>query len=104
MSTSSGGGTSFGWHLDKRLNISHLLMTVTIVVGLFAWGSAIDRRVAILEERIAMLNNENARRDHETRLEAQRLREEFSAVRVEIRTLNNKFDRFLENRNNYTRP
>lgn len=103
MSVQSNREPISGWHLDKRLNISHLLMTITIVVGLFAWGSAIDRRVAILEERIAMLNNENARRDEEARLEAQRLREEFTAVRVEIRALSDKFDRFLENRNNHQR-
>lgn len=33
------------WHLDKRLNVGHLLMTLSIAVGAFMWASSVDVRV-----------------------------------------------------------
>ena len=40
------------WHLDKTLNVSHLLTTVVIAGSLFAYANNMDRRVAILEEKM----------------------------------------------------
>ena len=40
------------WHLDKTLNISHLLTTLVIAGSLFAYANNMDRRVAILEEKM----------------------------------------------------
>ena len=39
-----------GWHLDKRVNVSHLSATICLVAGLFAWGSTIETRVALVEQ------------------------------------------------------
>ncbi|MDX1408410.1 MAG: hypothetical protein R3330_09760 [Saprospiraceae bacterium] len=41
-----------GWHLRKELNISHLLMTVGLLVGLIGWGSTLDNRVTTVEVRL----------------------------------------------------
>lgn len=43
--------TNEGWHVDKRVSISHLLTTAVLAVGLVQWGAAIDGRVQRLEER-----------------------------------------------------
>ena len=40
------------WHIDKTLNISHLLATFVIAGSLFAYASHMDRRVTMLEEQI----------------------------------------------------
>ena len=51
------------WHLDKTLNVSHLLTTVVIAGSLFAYANNMDRRVAILEEKMqaqAMQNQQSA--------------------------------------------
>ena len=40
------------WHLDKTLNVSHLLTTVVIAGSLFAYANNMERRVAILEEKM----------------------------------------------------
>lgn len=37
------------WSLDKRINLSHLMTTVMIVLGLFQWGNKMDARVTTLE-------------------------------------------------------
>lgn len=33
------------WHLDKRLNIGHLLTTLVLALGVFTWASKIEQRV-----------------------------------------------------------
>ena len=51
------------WHLDKTLNVSHLLTTLVIAGSLFAYANNMDRRVAILEEKMqaqAMQNQQSA--------------------------------------------
>lgn len=51
------------WHLDKTLNVSHLLTTLVIAGSLFAYANNMDRRVAILEEKMqaqAVQNQQSA--------------------------------------------
>lgn len=51
------------WHLDKTLNVSHLLTTVVIAGSLFAYANNMDRRVAVLEEKMqaqAVQNQQSA--------------------------------------------
>jgi len=33
------------WHLDKRLNIGHILMTLTITVAMFNYAGNMDKRI-----------------------------------------------------------
>ena len=53
------------WHLDKTLNVSHLLTTVVIAGSLFAYANNMDRRVAILvqplvDERLEVFFSDRA--------------------------------------------
>lgn len=41
------------WHLDRTLNIGHLLTTLVVAGSVFIYASNMDRRVAVLEERLA---------------------------------------------------
>jgi len=41
------------WHLDKRLNVGHILTTLTIVFAFFVWANKIDARITTLEIRQA---------------------------------------------------
>lgn len=72
------------WHLDKTLNVSHLLTTLVIAGSLFAYANNMDRRVAILEEKMQtqVVQNQQAAADvkelatdvkHELRLLRQEL-------------------------------
>jgi hypothetical protein len=40
------------WHLDKTFNISHILTTVAIAGSMFTYANNMDKRVAVLEERV----------------------------------------------------
>lgn len=51
------------WHLDKTLNVSHLLTTAIIAGSLFAYANNMDKRVAVLEEKMqaqAIQNQQSA--------------------------------------------
>lgn len=40
------------WHLDKTFNISHILTTLAIAGSMFTYANNMDKRVAVLEERV----------------------------------------------------
>lgn len=68
------------WHLDKTLNLSHLLTTVVIAGSLFAYAGGMDKRVAVLEEQMTTQKqaNEQARND---------VRDLINDVKFEVRAL-----------------
>lgn len=58
------------WHLEKTLNLGHLLTTASIVAALFVWGAKMDTRLAVLEnERLtqAAVNAAHDATDRELR-------------------------------------
>lgn len=40
------------WHLDKRLNLSHLLTTLTIVITAMVYMSNQDKKIGVLAQRV----------------------------------------------------
>lgn len=84
------------WHLDKRLNAGHILTTAALAVSIFAWGSAMDRRVSVLEEKARAQAERDQQQDSTTASAILLLRQEFSELRGEIRATNGKLDRLLE--------
>ena len=75
------------WHLDKTLNVSHLLTTVVIAGSLFAYANNMDRRVAILEEKMQVQAQENMRNGAEVRELAADLKHELRLLRTELMRL-----------------
>lgn len=66
------------WHLDKRLNVGHILTTLFLIAAMFtAWNNQ-DRRITVLESK--QDTTDQIQRD----------------IRDELIRLNNKMDRFLE--------
>ena len=72
------------WHLDKTLNVSHLLTTVVIAGSLFAYANNMDRRVAILEEKMQVQAQENLRSGAEVRELAADVKHELRLLRTEL--------------------
>ena len=72
------------WHLDKTLNISHLLTTLVIAGSLFAYASNMDRRVAILEEKMHVQSVENQRSASEVKDLAREVKDELRLLRQEL--------------------
>ncbi len=44
--------TTQHWSVDKRVNLSHLAATISMIAALFVWGNKIDQRVTTLEANI----------------------------------------------------
>ena len=72
------------WHLDKTLNVSHLLTTLVIAGSLFAYANNMDRRVAILEEKMQVQSQENKRASDEVRELAADVKHELRLLRTEL--------------------
>lgn len=72
------------WHLDKTLNVSHLLTTLVIAGSLFAYANNMDRRVAILEEKMQVQEQENSRSAAEVRELAADVKHELRLLRTEL--------------------
>lgn len=77
------------WHLDKRINVGHLLTTVVLAVSLFSWASVLEKRLAVLEEKALQQRINDDRQDvvvHQLSV----------TIRDELRDMNKKLDRLVE--------
>lgn len=105
----SWGNERRNWHLDKTISIGHLLSTIIIAGSVFAWASAVDRRVDKNTQSIDYLKlqqiQESARLS-KIREESQnmvnkieeRLDLSRSELKTDLRDINGKLDRIIENR------
>lgn len=75
------------WHLDKRVNVSHLLATAGLALSAFAWGSAIERRVAVIETQMMQTKEDNQRQDQQSTEALRLMRDEMRELRNEVRAL-----------------
>ena len=75
------------WHLDKTLNVSHLLTTLVIAGSLFAYANNMDKRVAILEEKMQVQATENQRSQIEVKELAADVKHELRLLRTELLSL-----------------
>jgi hypothetical protein len=48
------------WHLEKGVNVSHIIATLTLAVSAFAWANSIDKQVAITREQVNYLQKSQA--------------------------------------------
>lgn len=77
------------WSFDRRINISHILTTLTIVAGIFAWGNHLDKRISLIEERQQL-------QAAQIREEAQRRRETYAEIRASLERIEEKLDGKLD--------
>lgn len=78
-----------GWHVDRRVSITHLLATATLAVGLVQWGSVMDSRVKRLEEKAAEQRQIDAEQDAARR-------EAAAALASRLDRIEAKLDRLIE--------
>lgn len=77
------------WHLDKRLNVGHLLTTVVIGASVLMWAGTMDKRVTLLEASDQQQKVRDENQDTERQLLQQRISGQLSS-------LERKIDRMLE--------
>lgn len=77
------------WHIDKTVNLAHVLTTMGLIAALFAWGGGVDKRIALLEEQKIVQRALDVQQDEQARAAVSLLREE-------IRDIGRKLDRLNE--------
>ena len=77
------------WHIDKTVNLAHILTTMGLIAALFAWGGGVDKRIALLEEQKIVPHALDMQQDEQARAAVSLLREE-------IRDIGRKLDRLNE--------
>lgn len=85
------------WSLDLKVNVGHILTTLGLAAGLFTWGSAIDRRLAVLEEKATMQASIDSKQDTASQAATLLLRSDLAGMKAEISETNRKLDRLIEN-------
>ena len=102
MTTRSDDDNSH-WALDKRLNIGHLLTTLSLAAALFAWASSMDRRIAVLETQQQAQIERDRQQDSALASTVVLLRNDYTGLREELRETNRKLDRLAEYLSQQTR-
>ena len=79
------------WHLDKKVNISHIIATLMLAAAIFTWGSKIEQRISLVEEKAGRQAQVDQAQDQEFRRSVVEMRED-------IRDLSRKIDKLIESR------
>jgi len=51
------------WVFKKDVSVGNMISMAGLIIGLFAWGNAIERRLVILEEKVSVNVTANDRQD-----------------------------------------
>ena len=78
------------WHLDKTISVGHLVSTLVIAISVFSWAITLDKRVE--QNSIAIVHLKEQQANEQKRL--QELRQE---IKQDLRDINSKLDRLIEN-------
>jgi 5-bromo-4-chloroindolyl phosphate hydrolysis protein len=92
--------TDTSWHVDRRVNIGHLVTTAGFIVAAFMYATTIDKRVAVLEQYVLVQEKDNRRQDELSQQTFSLIREDLREMRAEIVRLRDA----VENRNRSTTP
>lgn len=81
-----------GWHLDKGIPIAVILTVIALAVTISRDQAKQDERLSLVESSITVLQ--------QTRLADQsRAEKKFDELKTDLRTINAKLDRLIEDRN-----
>lgn len=77
--------------MDKKVNISHILATLTLAAAIFTWGSKIEQRVALVE-------SSTARQAQVDQAQDQEFRRYVVEIREDVHEMSRKIDKLIESR------
>jgi len=89
-------GEKAHWVFDKKVNVGHLVMTASLAVAIFSWGGAMDRRVAVLEEKARAQAERDLRQDAELTAGIIAVRSDLTDIRTALRETNSQLTRLVE--------
>lgn len=72
------------WHLDKTLNITHVLSVIALIITVITYTGSVERRVVVLEERLAQQSRELNTSQQTLKELTKDIRDELRALRQEL--------------------
>lgn len=85
------GDDKRSWHLDKTISVGHLVSTLVIAISVFSWAVTLDKRVE--QNSIAITHLKEQQQLEQRRIELMR-----NELREDLRDINAKLDRLIEQR------
>jgi len=73
------------WHLKREVNVSHILVTLSMAAGLISWGLAMDKRVTIVEQYQQSHDKVHIMHDQRHKESYESLAKDIREVKEEIR-------------------
>lgn len=86
------------WSIDQRINVGHLLTTLAMAASLFVYTGAIDKRIAVLEEKAAAQRERDVQQDSQTAAALLLIRNDLTDMRAELREASRKIERYFDRR------
>jgi|APSaa5957512535_1039671.scaffolds.fasta_scaffold32299_5 hypothetical protein len=77
------------WHLDKRLNLGHIGMTLTLASGIFWWASGVEQRVGSNASKIMHVREIMA-------IQSQHVTDEIKLLHKVMNGMDGKIDKLIE--------
>lgn len=105
--TERSGMATHSWRVDKTINLSHLLTSITIAGAVFLWLTTLDQRVTVNTQAISNLDQKTAQAVEYLKQEQMDNQRDIQAARGELRdeirqlslSVNSKLDRLMERGN-----
>lgn len=79
------------WHIEKTINLSHLITTIGLAASVMIWASKMDTRVTVLEAAAAVQTRQNERAEQEAK-------DMKTTIAVQYVQLNDKLDKLIWDR------
>jgi TolA-binding protein len=79
------------WHINRGIDLGHLLLSLAMLAGFFVWAVNQDRRLTTVELGVQQEHATNVAQDQERNRQQDQ-------TRADLRAINEKLDRLLEGR------
>ena len=80
-----------GWHLEKRVALSHIISTLAVATSVIWWGGKVEQRLALLEQSTVTQHERDERQDKASA-------EALAIIQTHLSKIDDKLDRLLEER------
>lgn len=96
MSEQSRDPSTSEWHMDKRVNVTHLLATIGLAASVFWWGAKLEERVALMEMRQRAVLDRVQRSESRYQSEMGRIDRRFDRVDEMLVRIDDKLDQKVD--------
>ena len=82
------------WHLDKKVNLSHMVATLGLAAALFTWANTVERRIDA--NTLGIIHSKEL-----VELEQRNVKSAVNRVDTKVDQVNSKLDKLIESNQNY---